>query len=171
VLFDHEEVGSQSWTGAQGPLLRDVLMRLERDHAVSAPGGLARAAAGSWMASADMAHGVHPNYADRHEPGHKPVLNGGPVIKTHVKQRYATMAESAARFRQACAEADVPVQEFANRTDLACGSTIGPISAAELGIRTVDVGSAMLSMHSIREQCGAADVPLMARALRRWFER
>jgi aspartyl aminopeptidase len=170
ALFDHEEVGSRSYSGAMGPLLRDVLERLVRDHEEQAPGGLARAAAQSWMASSDMAHGVHPNFADVHEPLHKPALNGGPVIKAHAELRYATTAESAARFRQCCDRAGVPSQDFVTRTDLACGSTIGPISSAELGIRTVDVGCAMLSMHSIREQCGARDVAMMTAALGQWFE-
>lgn len=170
ALYDHEEIGSQSFRGAMGPLLREVLERLVRDHAEQAPGGLARACARSFMVSADMAHGVHPNYADRHEPGHKPVLGGGPTIKTHVEQRYATDAESVARFAMAAAEEGVPVQRFANRSDLPCGTTIGPIVSAELGIRTVEVGNPMLSMHSIREQCGAADVALMVRVMRRLLE-
>lgn len=165
ALFDHEEIGSRTWRGAMGPALGQVLARLERDHALRAPGGLARAAANSWLVSADMAHGVHPNYAELHEPNHKPRLNGGPVLKGHVEHRYATDAESAALFRMACAEVGVPCQDFVIRTDLACGTTIGPISAAELGIRTVDVGSAMLSMHSIREMCGADDAEQLIAAM------
>ena len=125
------------------------------------------ALANSFLVSADMAHGVHPNYADKSEPNHKPVLNGGPVIKTNVNMRYATDADTAARFRIACADEGVPVQEFVNRSDLACGSTIGAISAAALAVRTVDVGGAMLSMHSIREQCGAHDVEMMSRVMSR----
>lgn len=167
VLFDHEEVGSRSAHGAMGGMLRDVLARLERDHTERAKGGLERALAKSFLVSLDMAHGVHPNYANLHEPNHKPVLNGGPVIKEHVEQRYATDAETSALFRTACAEEDVPAQDFVIRTDLACGSTIGPISAAQLGVRTVDVGAAMLSMHSIREQCGAKDTEMMVKVLRR----
>jgi aspartyl aminopeptidase len=112
-----------------------------------------------------MAHGVHPNYADRHEEHHKPRLNRGPVIKWNVNTRYATDGETAARFKLACAAAEAPVQEFVNRTDLACGSTIGPITAAGLAIRGVDVGCAMLSMHSIREQSGARDVAWMIDAM------
>jgi aspartyl aminopeptidase len=114
-----------------------------------------------------MAHGVHPNFADRHDAQHKPRLNGGPVIKTNVNMRYATNAVTAARFREACQSENVPVQEFVNRSDLACGSTIGPISASALSIPTVDVGNAMLSMHSIREQSGAQDVDRMTRVMAR----
>lgn len=170
VLFDHEEVGSRSAHGAMGAFLRDVLVRLERDHAERGKGGLERAIPKSFLISLDMAHGVHPNYESLHEPNHKPVLNGGPVIKEHVEQRYATDAETSARFRLLCREADVPFQDFVIRTDLACGSTIGPISSAQLGVRTVDVGAAMLSMHSVREQCGARDAEMMIRVLVRALE-
>jgi len=169
VLFDHEEVGSRSERGAGSALLRDVLSMLERDHCERAAGGLERASDRSWLLSADMAHGVHPNFADRHEPDHKPRLNGGPVVKTNVTQRYATDAETAGRFKAICAERGIPVQDFVNRTDLACGSTIGPISAAGLAIRGLDIGGAMLSMHSIREQCGAADADLITRAMTGWL--
>jgi aspartyl aminopeptidase len=161
ALFDHEEVGSRSAQGADGAVLESCLRRI--CEAFPAKGGLERAAANSFMVSADMAHGVHPNYADRHDGNHKPSINGGPVIKANANQRYATDGETAARFRRACQDVEVPVQDFINRTDLACGSTIGPISSANLGIRTVDVGCAMLSMHSVREHAGSADVELMAR--------
>jgi aspartyl aminopeptidase len=166
-LFDHEEVGSTSAVGASSTYLRNVLAVVERGHGGGAEGGLERAAAQSFMVSADMAHGIHPNHADRHEGHHKPRLNGGPVIKSNANLRYATDAGTAARFRLACEAEKVDVQEFVNRTDLACGSTIGPLSAAQLAIETVDVGCAMLSMHSIREQCGAHDVDAMTRALGR----
>ena len=121
-----------------------------------------RAAAASFLVSADMAHALHPNYADQHDGHHKPLLGGGPVIKTHTNQRYATDGETSARFRLACEAVDVPVQEFVIRTDLRCGSTIGPIASANLGMRAVDVGCAMLSMHSIREQAASVDVARMA---------
>lgn len=170
ALFDHEEIGSRTQRGAQGPWLRDVLQRLVRDHSERAPGGLERAVTHSWMVSADMAHGVHPNYAELHEPLHKPRLNGGPVLKAHVEHRYATDAEGAAFFRVVCADIGVPCQDFVIRTDLLCGSTIGPITAAELGIRTVDIGSAQLSMHSVREQAGAADAAMLSRSMRRALE-
>ena len=165
VLFDHEEVGSRSASGAMSAFLRDVLARIVRDHEAQAKGGLERAIANSFLVSLDMAHGHHPNYADKHEPNHAPLLNGGPVIKEHVEQRYATDGDTTARFRRACARAEVPVQDFVIRSDLACGSTIGPISAGELGIATVDVGNPMLSMHSIREQGGAHDTAYLLKAL------
>lgn len=165
VLFDHEEVGSRSSHGAMGAFLMHELTQLERQHEMKASGGVERALANSWMISMDMAHGVHPNYAAHHEPNHKPVMNNGPVVKEHVEQRYATDAETSAFFKDAAQKVDVPVQDFVIRTDLACGSTIGPISSAQLGVRTVDVGNAMLSMHSIREQCGAKDTEMMVRVL------
>ena len=118
-----------------------------------------------------MAHAVHPNYADRHEPEHKPRLGAGPVIKTNVNQRYATDGESAARFKRWCAEADVVPQEFVTRSDLRCGSTIGPISAGRLGVRALDVGNPMLSMHSCREMAASADVAPMIAALRVFLSR
>ena len=167
VLFDHEECGSTSERGAGSTMLRDLLARLERDHEGRTGGGVERALAKSLMISSDMAHGVHPNYSDKHEPEHKPRLNQGPVIKTNVNMRYATNAETMAIFRAACFDEKVPVQDFVTRTDLGCGSTIGPLSASELGVPTVDVGCAMLSMHSIREQTGAHDVEGMCRVMNR----
>lgn len=161
ALFDHEEIGSRTTRGANGSLTRDILRRLVDDGDL----GFARAAGRSMMVSADMAHGVHPNYADKHEPEHKPMLNGGPVVKAHADWKYATESESAAIFRGLCRDVDVPVQEFVTRSDLACGSTIGPIVASSLGMRTVDVGNAMWSMHSIREMAGSQDHPQMIAAM------
>lgn len=166
-LYDHEEVGSGSTAGAGGSAAEDLMRRLAETEGPGAePGSLPRAVARSWQVSADMAHAVHPNYADRHEPEHKPRLNGGPVIKINHQQRYATDAEGEALFEALCREADVPCQRFVTRTDLACGSTIGPISATRLGIRTIDVGNPMLSMHSIREQGGSQDPERMVAVLR-----
>jgi aspartyl aminopeptidase len=167
ALFDHEEVGSTSAHGADGRFFADLLQRIDAHATARASGGLARAAAHSLTISADMAHGVHPNYADRHEPAHKPVINGGPVIKANANQRYATSAETAARFRLAGEAVGVPVQDFVTRTDLACGSTIGPLNAAWTAARTVDVGNPMLSMHSARELCGAADAEMMVKVMAR----
>ncbi len=167
ALFDHEEVGSRSASGADSVMLRYVLERLLRRGTEQAPGGLQRASAHSYCVSADMAHGVHPNYADLHDGRHRPVMNGGPVIKTNARQRYSTDAETAGLFRQVCEEQEVPVQDFLCRPDLACGSTVGPFCASRLGIRTVDVGCAMLSMHSAREQAGAADVALLGQVFER----
>jgi len=166
-LYDHEECGSGSERGAGSTLTRNVLNHLTVHHTSQAPGGVERALANSFLVSADMAHAIHPNYADKHEPQHRPSLNGGPVVKTNVNMRYATDAGTAARFRAACADENAPVQEFVTRSDLACGSTIGAISAAGLAVRTVDVGCAMLSMHSIREQAGTHDVDMMTRVMGR----
>ena len=163
-LFDHEEVGSTSTSGADSPLLQQIISRL-----VEARGGtashLARALHQSFCVSADMAHAVHPNYGERHEPAHRPLPNGGPVIKVNANQRYATDAISHAMFARACNEAGVPHQVFVSRNNMPCGSTIGPITAGRLGIPTVDVGCAQLSMHSARELCGADDPGLMVKAL------
>lgn len=169
-LYDHEEVGSGSTAGAGGAWVEALLRRLaETEGPGATAGSLPMAVARSWQVSADMAHAVHPNYAERHEPGHKPRLNGGPVIKINHQQRYATDAEGQALFASLCKEADVPYQTFVTRTDLACGSTIGPISAARLGVRTIDVGNPMLSMHSIREQGGAHDPERMVAVLERFY--
>lgn len=164
VLFDHEEVGSGSAYGAGAPLLPVLL---ERVLASLGEGRDAyhRAIAGSLCVSADMAHAVHPNYPDRHEARHRPVLNGGPVIKINSQQRYATCGRTAALFAELCRRANVPVQHYAHRTDLPCGSTIGPITSALMGIRTVDVGNPMLSMHSIREMGGTKDPAWMTTVL------
>lgn len=163
-LFDHEEVGSTSATGAGGPLLARTLERL-----VFAAGGqgddLHRAMAASTCVSADMAHATHPNYAERHDPNHHIALNGGPVLKTNVNQRYATDARSAAAFLDACDDAGIAVQRYSHRNDLPCGSTIGPMTAARLGIPTVDVGAPQLAMHSARELMGSADPGPYAAAL------
>ena len=126
---------------------------------------LHRALAGSIVVSSDMAHAVHPNYPDRHEPAHRPLPNGGPVIKVNVNQRYATDASSQAAFVRACTAAGVPWQLYSHRSNLACGSTIGPITAARLGMPVVDVGCAQLSMHSARELAGSHDPALMVAAL------
>ena len=152
VCNDHEEVGSLSAAGAQGPMLRQLLERLAGN-----PAAYARMIDNSLMISTDNAHGVHPNFADRHDENHGPVLNGGPVIKINANQRYATNSETSARFRQLCAEAGVPVQTFVVRTDMACGSTIGPITAGEIGVRTLDVGAPQFAMHSVREMAGSED--------------
>ncbi len=168
VLYDNEEVGSESAEGAQSPFLLDVFERI----ALATGGGredLMRARARSLFVSADMAHAVHPAFTDRHEPQHMPRLNAGPVIKVNASLRYATTGVTAARFEALARAADVPVQVFVNRTDLACGTTIGPITAARAGIPTVDVGNPMLSMHSIREMAGAADHGAMIAVLTKHY--
>lgn len=173
ILFDHEEVGSRSAQGAAGNFLGTLLDRITS--ALSGKNGsrddTARALRRSFLVSADMAHAAHPNYLDRHEPAHRPELGGGVVIKTNVNQSYSTDAESAARFTAFCREVGTPVQQFVTRSDLGCGSTIGPITAAQLGIPAIDVGNPMLSMHSAREMAAAADVAPMIKALGRFLVR
>jgi aspartyl aminopeptidase len=170
VLYDHEEVGSRSAQGASGTLLSDALERVVSSWKGGAPQGLARAVARSSLVSVDMAHAVHPNYADRHEPGHRPVVGRGPVLKLNANQHYASDARTAGLLRQVAEDAGVAVQHFVARSDLGCGSTIGPISAARVGIPTVDLGNPMLSMHSCRELAGTADVAPMLAVLTRFFE-
>jgi len=170
VLYDHEEVGSRSMNGAAGTLLSDCLDRVVTGFKGGEPQGLQRAVASSVLVSVDMAHAVHPNYADRHEPGHHPVVGGGPVIKVNANQAYASDSSTAGLFASLCNRVGVTPQHFVSRSDLACGSTIGPISAARVGVRTVDVGSPMLSMHSCREMAGTADVEPMIQVLSAFFD-
>ncbi|MFP8903679.1 M18 family aminopeptidase [Streptomyces atacamensis] len=169
AAFDHEENGSQSDTGADGPLLGNVLER-----SVLARGGgpedRARAYAGTVCLSSDTGHAVHPNYPERHEPGHHPMPNGGPILKVNVNQRYATDGTGRAVFAAACERAGVPWQSFVSNNAVPCGTTIGPITAARHGIATVDIGVAILSMHSARELCGADDPFLLANALTAFLE-
>jgi aspartyl aminopeptidase len=168
ALFDHEEVGSQSATGAQSHFLPRVLERLTRRRGRSHDEH-ARVLAASLCLSADMAHAVHPNYDSRHEPRHKPVMNGGPVLKVNTQQRYATSARTAALVAELCRGLGLPLQHYVHRTDLPCGSTIGPITSTLLGIPTADVGNAMLSMHSCREMSGAGDPAMMERLMEAFF--
>jgi aspartyl aminopeptidase len=169
AAFDHEENGSQSDTGADGPLLGNVLER-----SVFARGGSfedrARAFAGTVCLSSDTGHAVHPNYAERHDPTHHPRVNGGPILKVNVNNRYATDGSGRAVFAAACEKAGVPFQSFVSNNSMPCGTTIGPITAARHGIRTVDIGVAILSMHSVRELCGADDPFLLANALVAFLE-
>ncbi|MCL7379426.1 M18 family aminopeptidase [Streptomyces sp. 35G-GA-8] len=169
AAFDHEENGSQSDTGADGPLLGTVLER-----SVLARGGTyedrARAFAGTVCLSSDTGHAVHPNYSDRHDPTHHPRANGGPILKVNVNMRYATDGSGRAVFAAACEKAGVPWQSFVSNNSMPCGTTIGPITAARHGIQTVDIGVAILSMHSARELCGADDPYLLANALVAFLE-
>ncbi len=164
ALFDHEEVGSESATGAAGSFITDVLSRISGAQGLDAE-AYRRALARSFFISADMAHAYHPNFPGAYEPNHRVMVNGGPVIKTNSNQRYSTGAESAARFMGYCERAGVPFQQYAHRTDLGCGSTIGPMVAGALGISSVDVGSPMWSMHSLRESAGVLDHAYMIAAL------
>ncbi|MEO9246907.1 M18 family aminopeptidase [Citricoccus nitrophenolicus] len=164
AAFDHEELGSASRSGAAGPVLEDVLRRVLVALGVEGQGA-ARSFAGSWLLSADAGHLVHPNYAERHDPVNHPVPNGGPLLKINANQRYSTDAAGAAAFARWCGVAGAPFQEFVSNNTVPCGSTIGPISATRLGIRTVDVGIGLLSMHSAREMCGAEDPERLAGAV------
>lgn len=165
VCNDHEEVGSVSAAGAQGPFLRSVLQRVAGDAE-----GYACLVDRSMLISADNAHAVHPNFPDRHDGNHGPRLGGGPVIKLNVNQRYASNSETSALFRQLAGQVGVPVQSFVTRTDMACGSTIGPLTAAEVGVRTLDVGVPTYAMHSIRETAGSEDALALCRVLRAFYE-
>ncbi|MGW3682923.1 M18 family aminopeptidase [Streptomyces prasinus] len=169
AAFDHEENGSQSDTGADGPLLGGVLER-----SVFARGGSyedrARAFAGTVCLSSDTGHAVHPNYAERHDPTHHPRVDGGPILKVNVNNRYATDGSGRSVFAAACERAGVPFQSFVSNNSMPCGTTIGPITAARHGITTVDIGVAILSMHSARELCGAKDPFLLANALTAFLE-
>jgi len=164
VCNDHEEVGSASSSGAQGPFLKDVLSRMIPD-----PESRLRTIARSLLVSTDNAHGIHPNYSDRHDANHGPILNKGPVIKINANQRYATNSETEGYFSFLCENGEIPYQKFINRTDMACGSTIGPITAKEIGIRTLDVGVPTFAMHSIRELAGSDDAYYLFNALSVFF--
>ncbi|MBB3231490.1 M18 family aminopeptidase [Halomonas stenophila] len=171
VANDHEEVGSASACGAQGPFLGDVLRRVNAQLGEGGEEGLIRLIQASRMISCDNAHALHPNFRDKHDAAHGPALNAGPVIKVNANQRYATNSATAALFRELCREAEVPVQTFVTRADMGCGSTIGPITATELGVPTLDVGVPQWAMHSIRETAGSQDVAHLTRVLTAFFDR
>lgn len=164
ALFDHEEVGSESASGASGSFLNDTINRIANATGLNAE-DKQRALAQSFFVSADMAHAYHPNHPGAYEPCHHVMVNHGPVIKTNANQRYSTNADTAARFMTLCEKANVPFQQYAHRTDLGCGSTIGPIVAAQLGIASVDVGAPMWAMHSVRESAGVLDHSYMVAVL------
>ena len=156
VYFQHEEIGSESQNGANSNFLEATLKRIHNfisDNEENYFQAIAR----SFFISADMAHAVHPSYSTKHDPNHKPHIGKGPVIKSNANMRYATDAFSIAKFKQWCKKANVPFQDFCSRNDIGCGSTIGPMTAAKIGIPTIDIGNPMLSMHSIREMCGTKD--------------
>jgi len=159
VLFDNEEIGSRSAYGAMGPFLNDTINRIVSPSGSNGLQSLNQLTVrNSFLISADMAHGIHPNYSSKHEYNHAPMIHKGPVIKYNAEQRYATTSETAFVLLHLAKLSNIPIQEFVVRNDSPCGSTIGPILASGLGIRTVDMGNAQLSMHSIREMCGVDDV-------------
>jgi aspartyl aminopeptidase len=168
VCNDHEEVGSVSAIGADGPFLENIIDRLSGGGSTSL---VSRIINKSLMMSCDNAHATHPNFSNNHDGGHLPKLNGGPVVKVNVKQRYATTSLTSSIFRQLCDELEIPVQTFVSRNDLGCGSTIGPIAAARLGVPTLDVGIPQLAMHSCREITGADDPLRLSRVLLEFFNK
>ncbi|NJD08221.1 MAG: M18 family aminopeptidase [Methylococcaceae bacterium] len=168
ALFDHEEVGSESAAGAGGSLVADLLGRIAAGLGCDGE-GLRCALARSFFVSADMAHAWHPNFPAAYEPNHRVLVNAGPVIKTNANQRYSTGADTAARFIELCEMAGVRYQHYAHRSDLGCGSTIGPIVASRLGVPSVDVGSPMWAMHSLRESAGVADHAAMIAVLSEFY--
>jgi aspartyl aminopeptidase len=168
AFFDHEEIGSQSHVGAAGSFLADVLQRISIATS-SDREDIARALAQSFLISADMAHAYHPNFPSAYDADHKVFVNKGPVIKSNANHRYSSESISIARFIQWCEEAGIPYQCYSHRSDLPCGSTIGPMTSAKLGIRSVDVGCPMWAMHSIRESAGVQDHESMIRVLKQFF--
>lgn len=169
VLYDHEEVGSRSYAGAQSTLLGDILTRLARLLSPDDAESSFRALAASLLLSADMAHAAHPNYPEKHDEQHRPLLGRGPVLKSNANQSYATDAISAAALHAAAERAGIVLQCYTARNDMPCGSTIGPLAAARHGIRTVDVGNPMLAMHSCRELCAAADLAPYVQLITQWY--
>jgi aspartyl aminopeptidase len=154
-----------STSGADGSFLESVLIRIS-----GSTENYHRMIQNSIMISADNAHAIHPNYSDKHDEQHGPILNKGPVIKTNANQRYATNSETSALFRQICNQVDVPVQDFVVRTDMACGSTIGPITSSAIGVKTIDIGVPTYAMHSIRELAGSEDAFMLKNVLTHFYK-
>ena len=164
ILADHEEVGSETAAGARGSFVRDVLSRMIPDREKRL-----RAFARSFMISLDNAHAFHPAHTERYDDAHPTFLNQGPVLKVNGAMRYASDAVTCALFRQLCQEASVPMQTFVMRSDMPCGSTIGPSISSGTGIKTVDVGAPTMAMHAIRELTGNTDPHAIFRVLSHWF--
>lgn len=164
ICSDHEEVGSSSTSGAAGPFLESFLKRVVPEHEA-----YARMIEASMMISADNAHGLHPNFEAKHDENHGPILNRGPVIKLNANQRYASNSQTVSMFKLLCKQSGVPYQSFVTRTDMGCGSTIGPITATRIGVKTLDIGLPTFAMHSIRELAGDKDALMLYRVLLNYF--
>ncbi|WP_022949805.1 M18 family aminopeptidase [Methylohalobius crimeensis] len=169
AFFDHEEIGSESFKGAAGSFLGDILTRIGAALDSESADRQQRALAASFMISADMTHAYQPNFAWGYESEHKITVNRGPAIKINANLRYTTETFSQALFIGWCEEAAVPWQRYVHRSDLPCGSTIGPLASARLGMRSIDVGNPLWAMHSARESAGACDHPWMIQVLARFF--
>ena len=164
IFSDHEEVGSESTSGAAGTFLESVLKRMS-----SSDEDYARMIDASMMISADNAHAIHPNFASKHDENHGPLINHGPVIKINANQRYASNSKTNSTFKLLCREVDVPYQSFVTRTDMGCGSTIGPITATKIGVKTIDIGLPTFAMHSIRESAGDKDAYMLYKVLKKFL--
>ncbi|ERF54968.1 aminopeptidase 2, partial [Cutibacterium avidum TM16] len=167
--FDHEEVGSSTRSGACGPFLEDVLVRIAEGLGMTGAAYRAMIARSSCVSS-DAGHGVHPNYVEKFDPANHPLLNEGPLLKINANQRYATDGVGGALWKRACATAGVPTQEFVSNNSVPCGSTIGPLTATRLGMLTVDVGVPLMSMHSTRELAGVKDLEYITAALAAYWQ-
>ena len=165
VCSDHEEIGSVSSSGSDGPFLETVLERMIANDSTRN-----RAMKRSLFISCDSAHAMHPNFKSLHDEGHQPLINEGPVIKVNAKQRYATNSITSSIFRKICSDSNIPLQTFVSRSDIGCGSTIGPIVSSRLGIPTLDVGIPQLAMHSCRETAGVKDPIFLEKGLTQFFE-
>ena len=164
ACFDHEEVGSATRSGACGPFLEDILVRIAEGMGITGASYRAMIARSSCVSS-DAGHGVHPNYVEKFDPANHPLLNEGSLLKINANQRYATDGVGGALWQRACTAAGVPTQDFVSNNSVPCGSTIGPLTATRLGMLTVDVGVPLMSMHSTRELAGTADLAYLSKAL------
>ncbi|KAJ2477164.1 hypothetical protein IWW56_004500 [Coemansia sp. RSA 2131] len=169
TLFDNEEVGSTSAYGANSALLESALRRIQASCDGVNLTSFEESIANSYMISSDVTHAVHPNYSEKHEENHRPELQKGPAIKTNANQRYATTSVTSTILKDIAKRNGIPMQEFVVRNDSSCGSTIGPMLSAQLGLRTVDIGNPLLAMHSIREVCGADDVGMLVKLFEHFF--
>ena len=166
ACYDHEEVGSTSAIGANGAFMESVLNRLFGQAETKS-----RVVANSMLISTDNAHGVHPNFLDKHDENHSPIINNGLVIKVNANQRYATDSLTSSLLKNLCNDISIPTQSFVNRADMSCGSTIGPIIAANIGIKTIDIGVPTFAMHSVREIAGKEDAFYLFQMLNKFLDK